>query len=244
MSCVICLEDGAAYACECSCFHVNCLSNFLLRNGHQAECTICFSRFDRAMMAAASDIVFTRTRDIFGPAHGSTMARKLELATALAKTGDLSEAQRMLRDIIAASPEPVWLVSVSKVELARALQDCGEIKAACDVLESLVPCLARATARWAQHEHVEACTILGACYVKLGRLDQAEYNIFLAMDYHLTNENCCAKRVVQCMRHVANYYEARKEFTLVRETYRVALTIVGAQECDPARKAWAYLDLA
>ncbi len=195
-------------------------------------------------MAAASDIVFTRTRDIFGPAHGSTMVRKLELATALAKTGDLSEAQRMFREIIAASPEPVWLVSVSKVELARALRDCGEIKAACDVLESLVPHLARATARWAQHEHVEACTILGACYIKLGRLDQAESNLFLAIDHHLNNEHCCAKKVVQCMRHIANYYEARRDDALVRETLRVALTIVEAEECDPARIALAHLDLA
>ena len=42
MSCVICLEDGAYFACERSRFHVDCLSNFLLRNGNRSECTICY----------------------------------------------------------------------------------------------------------------------------------------------------------------------------------------------------------
>ena len=158
------------------------------------------------MVAAASETMFTRTRAIFGPAHGTTMVRKLELATALANAGGLSEAQRMLREIIAASPEPVWLLSVSKVELARALRDCGEIKAACDVLESLVPCLSRATARWAQHEHVEACTILGDCYTNMGRLDQAEKKLFLSIDHHLNNENCCEYKMVHVLKLVVRLF--------------------------------------
>ena len=89
------------------------------------------------------------------------MVRKLELATALAIAGGADEAKRLLREVIAAAVEPSWLVSVSKVELARTLRDSGEPMAACQVLECLVPCLARATERWAQHEHVEACTLLG-----------------------------------------------------------------------------------
>ena len=226
MSCVICLEDGATFACECSRFHVDCLSNFLLRNGNRGECTICYSRFDRSMLADATEIAFTRTRNVFGPSHGTTTVRKLELATALAVAGSAGEAKRLLREIIAAAPEPIWLVSVAKVELARTLRDSGEPMAACRVLEGLVPCLARAAERWAQHEHVEACTLLGACYLDLGHLAMAEKKLFLAMDDHLHNENCCAKKVVTCMRHIANYYEARNEFVLARDTYRVGLKIV------------------
>ena len=244
MSCVICLEDGAEFACECSCFHVHCLSNFLLRNGNRGECSICFSRFDRSMLATALDIAFTRTSNLFGPAHGTTMVLKLELATALAIAGDAEKAKRLLQDIIAAAVEPSWLVSVAKVELARTLRNSGEPAAACRALEGLVPCLARAADRWAQHEHVEACTLLGACYLDLGHLAMAEKKLFLAMDDHLHNENCCAKKVVACMRHIANYYEARNELVLARDTYRVVLNIVEAEECDPSRVALARLDLA
>ena len=46
------------------------------------------------------------------------------------------------------------------------------------------------------------------------------------------------------MRHIATYYETRNEFVLARDTYRVALKIVEAEECDPARVALARLDLA
>ncbi len=244
MSCVICLEGGATHVCECSLFHVHCFSNYLLRNGQQQDCSICYSRFDRAMLSAASSISFARTQDVFGPTHGTTLVRKLELASALANSGCLSEAKRLFEEIIGSFPEPPWLVTVSKVELARTLRDSGEIRAACDVLEGLVPCLARATAIWAQYEHVEACTLLGACYMSLGRLDQAERNLFFAMDNHLKNEHCQTKKVVQCMRHIANYYEARSDFALARETHRVALSIVEAEEYDPARIALANLHLA
>ena len=102
------------------------------------------------MLAAASGIAFTRTRNLFGPAHGTTMVRKLELATALAIAGDAEKAKRLLQDIIAAAVEPSWLVSVAKIELARTLRDSGEPVAACHVLEGLVSCLARASERWAQ----------------------------------------------------------------------------------------------
>jgi len=196
------------------------------------------------MLADATEIAFTRTRNVFGPAHGTTTVQKLELATALAVAGGAGEAKRLLREIIAAAPEPIWLVSVAKVELARTLRDSGEPMAACRVLEGLVPCLARAAERWAQHEHVEACTLLGACYLDLGHLAMAEKKLFLAMDDHLHNENCCAKKVVTCMRHIANYYEARNELILARDTYRVVLNIVEAEECDPSRVALARLDLA
>ena len=46
------------------------------------------------------------------------------------------------------------------------------------------------------------------------------------------------------MRHIANYYEARNELVLARDTYRVVLNIVEAEECDPSRVALARLDLA
>lgn len=172
------------------------------------------------------------------------MVRKLELATALAIAGGVGEAKGLLREIIAASPEPIWLSAVSQVELARTLRDSAEPEAACQVLEALVPCLRRSTARWARHEYVEASTLLGACYLDLGQLALAEEKLFLAMDEHCQNGNCSPKKVVTCMRHIANYYEARSEFWLARDTYRVVLKIVEAEECDPARVALANLDLA
>ena len=46
------------------------------------------------------------------------------------------------------------------------------------------------------------------------------------------------------MRHIANLYEARSELVLARDTYRVRLKIVEAEERDPARVALARLDLA
>ena len=196
------------------------------------------------MLAAALDIAFTRTSNLFGPAHGTTMVLKLELATALAIAGGADEATRLLREVIDAAVEPSWLVSVAKVELARTLRDSGEPVAACHVLEGLVSCLARASEQWAQHEHVEASTLLGACYLDLGHLAMAEKKLFLAMDYHLHNEKCYAKKVVTCMRYIANNYEARNEFVLARDTYRVGLKIVEAEERDPARVALARLDLA
>ena len=244
MTCVICLDDEASFACECSAFHTHCFSNFLLRNGRKEECSTCYSRFDRSMMAAASSIAFTRTRAAFGPSHGTTLIRKLELASALAISGGVGEAKRLFREIIAASPEPVWLGIVSKVELARALRDCGEVIAAFDLLEGLVHSLSRQTAPWAQHEHIEACTLLGACCVNLGRLDQAERLLYSVMKSHLRNENGCAKKVVECMRHIADYYEARGEFTLVCETHRAVVKIIEAEEDDPARICLASLDLA
>ena len=64
------------------------------------------------------------------------------------------------------------------------------------------------------------------------------------MDDHLPNENCCAKTLFTCMRQIANLSEARNELVLARDTYRVGLNIVEAEECDPARVALARLHLA
>ena len=93
MTCVVCLDDGASFACECSAFHTRCFSDFLLRNGRKEECSTCYSRFDREMMAAASSILFTRTQSTFGASHGTTLVRKLELALALANSSGGSEAK-------------------------------------------------------------------------------------------------------------------------------------------------------
>ena len=243
MTCVVCLDDGAPFACECSAFHTRCFSDFLLRNGRKEECSTCYSRFDREMMANASSILFTRTQSTFGASHGTTLVRKLELAVALANSGGGSEAKRLLRDIIVCASPP-WLSAVSKVELARALRDSGEVRAANDLLEHLVRDLARDTAAWAQHEYIEACTLLGACCVDRGRFDYAERLLYWVMKYHLHNPNCSAVKVVQCMRHISELYEARTDYTLVLETHRAIVQIIEVEEIDPARIALANLELA
>ena len=194
-------------------------------------------------MAAASSTVFSRTQATLGPSHGTTLVRKLELALALTKTASVGEAKRLLRDIIAHAWPP-WLCAVSKVELARVLRDSGEVRAATDLLEQLVHCLAGETAPWAQHEYIEACTLFGACCVDLGRLDQAETLLFRVMKSYLHNENSSARKVVECMRLIADYYEARCNFTLVLETHRAIVKIMGREELDPSRVALANIDLA
>ena len=119
MYCVICLEEGAGFVCECSAFHVHCFATFLARGDD--ECHICHSRFDRRLKAAALDLLSTRTSNLFGEANPTTKARHLELAVAFADIGQTEVAKLCLRRLILISAEPEWIHAVSQVELARIL---------------------------------------------------------------------------------------------------------------------------
>ena len=103
MSCVICLEDGATYVCECSAFHVNCFATLLARGDD--ECAICHSRFDRRLKAAALDLLCTRASNLFGEVNPTTKARQWELAVAFAEIGQTEMTKCCLRHFISASAD-------------------------------------------------------------------------------------------------------------------------------------------
>ncbi len=231
MTCAICLEDDAVHACECSAFHVRCFTNLLLRFGRY-QCPTCHSLYDRSMMCAASGLAYTRTLGTFGPTHGTTMVRKLEHATALAKSSQGRRAKELFQEIIDSSPNPEWVLAVSEVELARVLKDGGELAAARDLLEKLVPRLLREKARWARHERIEASTLLGSIYVALKSWVDAEHWLFLSIDSHLANDTACRQKVVNCMEEIARFYRARGDNALACETYRVAVNILASDEVE------------
>ncbi len=242
MTCVVCLEDGAGYVCECSAFHINCFAHFLAR-GH-AECNICAGRFDRHLKAAALAFLCTRTSNTLGSAHHTTMTRKLEMAVALADIGLVSLAQRCLRDLISKTAGPVWIHSVSQVELARITYHDGQFVAASLILEDLLPKLVCINKRWSWLEHLESCTILGSCYFKMGRFTDAENLLLFVIGSYLEDRNACSRKVCKCMQEIANFCHSRNDFALACETHRVAVRIVEAEEIDPSRIALANLELA
>ena len=137
MSCVICLEDGAGFVCECSAFHVHCFATFLARGDD--ECNICHSRFDRRLKVAALDLLSTRTSNLFGEANPTTKARQLELAVAFAEVGQSEMAKLCLRRLVSTSAEPEWIHAVSQVELARILYRELQLMPAALILEELLP---------------------------------------------------------------------------------------------------------
>ena len=196
------------------------------------------------MMCAASGLAYTRTLGTFGPTHGTTMVRKLEHATALAKSSQGRRAKELFQEIIDSSPNPEWVLAVSEVELARVLKDGGELAAARDLLEKLVPRLLREKARWAWHERIEASTLLGSIYVALKSWVDAEHWLFLSIDSHLANDTACPQKVVNCMEEIARFYRARGDNALACETYRVAVNILASDEADVARVALLNLKLA
>ena len=112
MSCVICLEEGAGFVCECSAFHVHCFATFLVRGDD--ECQICHSRFDRRLKAAALDPLSTRTSHLFGEANPTTKVRQLELAVAFADIGQIEVAKLCLQNMYV-SPQTNSLVRDRKM---------------------------------------------------------------------------------------------------------------------------------
>ncbi len=242
MACVVCLEDGAAFVCECSAFHLHCFASFLGR-GHE-ECTICYGRFDRKLKAEALELLCSRTSGVLGTDHHTAMVRKLEMAVALADVGRLEKAKRFLDELISTSEGPDWIPCVSQVELARILYHADECLASCCILEDLLQKLVRMKARWAWLEHLEACTVLGSCYANMGRFVDAERLLLFAMDGHLKDKHACLRKVVKCMQSIAKFYHLRSDFALACETHRVACGILEVNESDPSRVALAAIELA
>ena len=196
------------------------------------------------MLAAASEIAYQKTEDVFGKAHGTTRVRKLELASALAEADQTPRAKALFQEIIAAESDPIWIHTVAKIELARLETQAGHATRARDLLEELLPCLLRNSERWAWLERIELCTVLGATYVKLGVWGNAETYLFMAIESHLANERANYKHVVRCMGEIAKFYDAREILPLAHETRRVALNILRCEEENLATIALAQLELA
>ena len=248
MTCAVCLEDGATYGCECTAYHAICFSHVLMREGTH-ECKICHSKYDRELLATASEIAFQKTVDMFGKASGTTRVRQLELASALADVSQASRARALFLEIIneESATDPKWIHSVAKIELARLEKDFwGNATRARDMLEELLPCLLREKERWAFFERIELCTLLGATYVQLGPggWKNAETFLFLAIESHLSNEHANPRNVVKCMQEIAKFYDARSDLPLAHETRRVCYNILQAEEKDISRVALAQLELA
>ena len=160
--CAVCLEEGATYACECTAYHASGLSHVLMRSGANL-CKICHNKYEPDMLAAASEIAYQKTEDVFGKAHGTTRVRKLELASALADADHTHRAKALFLEIIASDSEPKWIHAVASIELARLEKNSGDASRARDRLEELLPCLLREKDRWAFHERIELSTVLGSC---------------------------------------------------------------------------------
>ena len=213
------------------------------------ECRICHSKYDRELLATASEIAFQKTVDMFGKASGTTRVRQLELASALADVSQASRARALFLEIIneESATDPKWIHSVAKIELARLEKDFwGNATRARDMLEELLPCLLREKERWAFFERIELCTVLGATYVQLGPggWKNAETFLFLAIESHLSNEHANPRNVVKCMQEIAKFYDARSDLPLAHETRRVAFNILRSEEADMGRIALAQLELA
>jgi len=196
------------------------------------------------MKAAALDLLCTRTSSLLGAVHPMTMTRKLEMAVAFSEIGQVEVAKRCLRHLISASTQPEWIHSVSQVELARILYREGQIMPAALLLEELVPTLVCIKNRWSWLEHLEACTILGGCYSKMGRFLDAEKLLLFVISSHMNDRNACSRKVVKCMQEIATFYQSRYDFVLACETHRVAVRVLEADELDASRIALASLELA
>ena len=243
MTCAVCLQDGATYACECTLFHPDCFAHVLMREGTH-ECRICHSKYDRELLATASEIAFQKTVDVFGTTSGTTRVRQLELASALAEVSQITRARSLFTDLIGTESDPKWIHSVAKIELARLEKDCGDARKGRDLLEELLPILLREKERWGFFERIECYTCLGACYVALGNFENAETFLFMAIENHLANEHANPRNVVKCMQEIAKFYDARADLPLAHETRRVALNILRSEETDMGRVALAQLELA
>ena len=208
------------------------------------ECRICHSKYDRELLATASEIAFQKTVDVFGTTSGTTRVRQLELASALAEVSEITRARSLLTELIGTSSDPKWIHSVAKIELARLEKDSGDARKGRDLLEELLPILLREQERWGFFERIECYTCLGACYVALGNFENAETFLFMAIENHLANEHANPRNVVKCMQEIAKFYDARADLPLAHETRRVALNILRSEETDMGRVALAQLELA
>ena len=243
MTCAVCLEGGATYACECTAYHATCFSHVLMREGTH-ECKICHSKYDRQLLATASEIAFKKAVDVFGSTSGTTKVRQLELASALAEVSQITRARSLFNDLIRTESDPRWIHSVAKIELARLEKNTGNARRGRDLLEELLPILLREKERWGFFERIECYTCLGSCYVALGNFENAETFLFLAIDSHLANEHANPRNVVKCMQEIAKFYDARADLPLAHETRRVAFNILLSDEPDMGRIALAQLELA
>ena len=243
ITCAICLEDGATYACECTAYHATCFCHILMREGAH-ECKICHTKYDRVLLAAASEIALRKSIDVFGNTSGTTKVRQLELASALVEVSQVTRARSLFIDLIGVESEPRWIQCVAKIELARLEKDSGDAKRGRDILEELLPTLLREKERWGFFERIECCTCLGSCYVALGNFENAETFLFMAIESHLANENANPRNVVRCMQEIAKFYDARADLPLAHETRRVAYNILRSEEMDMSRVALAQLELA
>ena len=243
MTCAVCLEDGATFACECTLFHPDCFSHVLMRDGTH-ECRICHSKYDRELLATASEIAFQKTVDVFGTTSGTTRVRQLELASALAEVSEITRARSLLTELIGTSSDPKWIHSVAKIELARLEKDSGDARKGRDLLEELLPILLREQERWGFFERIECYTCLGACYVALGNFENAETFLFLAIEGHLENAHAKPRYVVKCTHEIAKLYDARSDVPRAHETRRLAYDILRSEETDIGRIALAQLELA
>ena len=101
MTCAVCLEYDATFACECTAYHTTCLSHVLMRDAPWThDCRICHSEYDRKLLANALEIAFQNSVDVFGRTSGTTKIRQLELASALAKVSQNTRARDLLIDVL------------------------------------------------------------------------------------------------------------------------------------------------
>ena len=242
MTCAVCLEDGATFACECTAYHPECFAHVLMRDGTH-ECKICHSKYDRQLLATASEIAFKKAVDVFGSTSGTTKVRQLELASALAEVSQITRARSLFTDLIGTESDPKWTRSVAKIELARLEKDSGNARRGRDLLEELLPILLQEKERWGFFERIECYTCLGACYVALGNFENAETFLFMAIENHLVNKHANPRNVVKCMQEIAKFYDARADLPLAHETRRVAYNILRSDETDMGRIALAQLEL-
>ena len=208
------------------------------------ECKICRSKYDRKLLASASEIAFQKTVDVFGSASGTTKVRQLELASALAEVSQITRARSLFTDLLGKESDPRWIHSVAKIELARLEKDSGDARRGRDLLEELLPILLREKERWGFFERIECYTCLGACYLALGNFENAETFLFIAIESHLASKHANPRNVVKCMQEIAKFYDARSDLPRAHETRHVAFNILRSEETDMGRIAMAQLELA
>ena len=182
MACVLCLEGGGRFVCQCDATaHIPCLAA-LMDRGYD-RCVVCSARLESQAVVLAARLAVSNASDALGPEHATVQWRKLQLASAYADAGKHAEAKRVIVGILeTVSGRKGSLFLACQVDLARARIKLKELHEAKHALEDMKLSLERAPyflADRAFGEVVfrEVCKHLVDVYLRMGGAFQSNVRV-------------------------------------------------------------------